>query len=71
MMMMRPDSDPRIRSSLQAARAGAVLLVIAAIASVWHDGFSLVAITAFAVGVFAFVRTSLTLGRGTSAAIAD
>ena len=56
-MMMRPDSDPRTRSSLQAARAGAVLLVLAAIASVWHDGFSIVAITAFvSIGLFLAAR---------------
>jgi hypothetical protein len=70
-MMIRPDSDPRIRFSLQAARVGAVHLVLAAIASVWHDGFSTVAIIAFVVGVFAVVRTSLTLGGGTPAAVAD
>jgi hypothetical protein len=71
MMMMRPDSDPRIRSSLLVARGGAALLVPAAIASIWHDGFSIVAILAFVVGVCAFVRTSLTLGGGTSAVVAD
>ena len=71
MMMMRPDYDPRIRSSLLAARAGAVLLVLAAIASVWHDGFSVVAVLAFVVGVFAVARTSLTLGGGTPAVVAD